>query len=110
MEQTIFYLPNKRKKFEKINYSDIIYLEGCINYTLIHLKNGQVKISPRTLLYHIQRSLNESFIRIHRAFCINKTYLETYDAVQTPQYLYLQGGIRLAVSRRKRKALDGIIM
>jgi DNA-binding LytR/AlgR family response regulator len=105
---TIFYLPNKRKKLEKINYSDIMYLEGSINYTLIHLKDGNVKVSPRTLLYHIQRSLDESFIRVHRAFCINKTYLETYDAELTPNYLHLKGGIRLSVSRRKRKALEGI--
>jgi DNA-binding LytR/AlgR family response regulator len=106
MEASIFYLPNKRRKFEKIDYSDILYLEGSINYTLIHLKNGQVKVSPRTLLYHIQRSLDESFIRVHRAFCINKTYLETYDAELTPDHLHLKGGIRLAVSRRKKKVLE----
>ncbi len=105
---TVFYLPNKRKKLEKIEYADILYLEGSINYTLIHLKNGNVKVSPRTLLYHIQRSLDETFIRVHRAFCINKTYLETYDAEVSPNYLHLQGGIRLAVSRRKRKALEGL--
>jgi DNA-binding LytR/AlgR family response regulator len=110
METGIFYLPNKRRKFEIIKYNDILYLEGCINYTLIHLKNGQVRLSPRTLLYHINRSLDENFIRIHRAFCINKIYLDSYDAVQTPQYLDLQGGVRLAVSRRKRKVLDEFII
>jgi DNA-binding LytR/AlgR family response regulator len=107
MESSFFFLPNKKRKYELIYFKDILYLEGSINYTLFHLKDGRVKVSPRTLLYHIQRSLDESFIRVHRAFCINKTYLDKYDAELTPNYLHLKGGIRLAVSRRKRKALEG---
>jgi DNA-binding LytR/AlgR family response regulator len=100
-----FLLPNKHRKFEKIPYSEILYLQGNINYTLIHLKNGQVKISPRTLLFHVNNSLNESFIRIHRAFCVNKEHIEHYDEKESGHFLKLKTGVQLAVSRRKRHVL-----
>lgn len=103
--QTHLLLPNRNRKTEKIQYSDILYLEGNINYTIIHLQNGKIKISPRTLLFHINNSLDDSFIRIHRAFCVNRSYIQTYDQKESPESLLLKGGIRLAVSRRKKKIL-----
>ena len=103
--ESYFLLPNKHRRFEKIPYSDILYLEGNINYTLIHLRNGKVKLSPRTLLFHVNNSLNESFIRIHRAFCVNKQYIENYDEKQNANVIFLKSGVQLAVSRRKRHLL-----
>ena len=103
---TFFPLPNKRRKIERIDYADIIYLEGNSNYTLIHLQSGQVKVSPRTLLYHINNTLNESFIRIHRAYCVNKSFIKEYDQKISPQFLLMNGGLKLAVSRRKKKSLE----
>ena len=102
--QTHFLLPNRNKQTEKIRYSDILYLEGNINYTIIHLQNGKIKISPRTLLFHINNSLDDSFIRIHRAFCVNRSYIQTYDA----ESLVLAGGVRLAVARRRKRVLVGV--
>lgn len=104
-KNSYFLLPNKHRRFEKIPYSEIVYLEGNINYTLIHLQSGRVKISPRTLLFHINNSLNESFIRIHRAFCVNKEHIANYDEKVNANILFLKTGIQLAVSRRKRHAL-----
>lgn len=104
-DNTCLLLPNKHRKFEKIPYSEILYLEGNINYTLIHLQSGKVKISPRTLLFHVNNSLNESFIRIHRAFCVNKDYIQDYNEKENANVLLLKSGIQLAVSRRKRSAL-----
>lgn len=103
-----FLLPNKHKRKDKIPFDDILYLEGNINYTLIHLYNGKVKISPRTLLYHIQHSLNDSFIRIHRAFCVNKKHLKDTQEVDIKHvtHLFLKDETQLPVSRRKRNALS----
>jgi DNA-binding LytR/AlgR family response regulator len=106
MQNSIYFLlPNKHRKFEKIPYSEIMYLQGNINYTLIHLQSGQVKLSPRTLLFHMKNSLNESFIRIHRAFCVNKEYIQNYDEKVNANIVVLRGGVQLAVSRRKRYTL-----
>lgn len=103
-----FLLPNKHKRKDKIPFDDILYLQGNINYTLIHLYNGKVKISPRTLLYHIQHSLNDSFIRIHRAYCVNKRHVKDTQEVDIKHitHLFLKDETQLPVSRRKRNNLN----
>jgi two-component system LytT family response regulator len=105
--QNISYLllPNKFRKLEKIPYSDILYLQSNSNYTLIHLQDGSVKISTKTLLFHINNSLNDSFIRIHRTFCVNKSHIQNFNKKENVDSLFLKGGIQLAFSRRKRRDL-----
>lgn len=102
---TYFLLPNKHRKFEKIPFSEILYLQGNINYTLIHLQSGKVKISPRTLRFHVNNSLDDNFIRIHRAFCVNRNYIQSYDEKESANFLLLTSGIKLSVSRRKKREL-----
>ena len=106
-ENPYFMLPNRHRKSEKIAYSDILYLEAAINYTLIHLQSGKVKVSPKTLLFHVNNSLNKSFVRIHRAFCVNRDYIQNYNEKDNANTLLLRGGIELTVSRRKKRALLG---
>jgi DNA-binding LytR/AlgR family response regulator len=103
-----FLLPNKHKRKDKIPFDDIIYLEGNINYTLIHLYNGKIRLSPRTLLYHIQHSLNDSFIRIHRAYIVNKKHIKDSEIsdIKHVTSLFLKDGTQLSVSRRKRNNLS----
>ena len=98
-------LPNKFRKAEKIPLHDIVYLEANLNYTIIHMKDGNVKLSAQTLLFHVNNYLDESFIRIHRTFCVNKIHIEGFDKPQSPKYLLLNGGTKLTISRRQRKNL-----
>ena len=102
-----FLLPNKHKRKDKILFDDILYLQGNVNYTLIHLYNGKVKISPRTLLYHIQHSLNDSFVRIHRAYCVNKRHVKDTQELDIKHitHLFLKDETQLPVSRRKRNSI-----
>lgn len=106
MEQNYpFFVINKKRKFDKIPYAEIIYLEGKINYTLVHLKSGKTKLSARTLKFHIEHSLNDSFWRIHRSFCVNSKYIEQYDEELNQGFLLLKSGAKLAVSRRMKHVL-----
>jgi DNA-binding LytR/AlgR family response regulator len=98
-------LPNKFRKAQKIPLQDIVYLEANLNYTIIHLKDGNVKLSAQTLLYNVNNYLDESFIRIHRTFCVNKIHIEGFDKPQSPKYVLLNGGTKLSTSRRQRKNL-----
>ena len=106
-QEPCFRLATIRRKFLKIPYQDILYLEGKSNYTIIHLSNGNFKLSPRTLLYHVQNSVDDSFIRIHRAFCVNKLHIEsTVLEERTKTHVQLDNGKKLAISRRRRKNLS----
>ena len=100
---TYFPLANRSGGMKKIQFSDIMYLEGSINYTLIHLTNGKVLVSSRTLLFHIEQSLNDSFMRIHRAYCVNKQYVRGVVKDYDSKYVMMEGDIKLSVSRRKGK-------
>ena len=104
-KNTYLTLPNKFRKSEKIPLTEIVYLEANQNYTLIHLQNGKVRLSAQTLLFHVNNYLDESFIRIHRTFCVNKNHIESFDKPNYPKYLLLNGGTKLSISRRQRKNL-----
>ena len=104
-KNTYLTLPNKFRKSEKIPLTEIVYLEANQNYTLIHLQNGNVRLSAQTLLFHVNNYLDESFIRIHRTFCVNKNHIESFDKPNYPKYLLLNGGTKLSISRRQRKNL-----
>ena len=105
LKTTFLTLPNKYRKSEKIPLSEIVYLEANLNYTIIHLKDGNVRLSAQTLLFHVNNYLDDSFIRIHRTFCVNKNHIMSFDKPQSPKYLLLNGGTKLTISRRQRKNL-----
>ncbi len=92
-----------RKSHEFISYSDILYLESDLNYTKIHLQNGVTKLSSRTMGYHIQHFLDDTFIRIHRSYCVNKNHITSFDYPKDPEYLILVSGKELSISRRKKR-------
>ena len=105
--KTYYKSPRSTPESEKIQLSEILYLEGCENYTYFHLLNGKRLISPRTMLFHIENSVNDSFIRIHKSFCVNKVFIGTID-FKYKEYVQLTNGKQLAVARRRRKILKEI--
>ena len=65
------------KKLVKINYQDIIYIEGLKDYVIIRLEQGRV-ITLQTMKSLEDKLPTQSFKRIHRSFIIN---LEKINAV-----------------------------
>jgi two-component system LytT family response regulator len=64
-------------KIEVIQINDLIYLQACSNYTELILKNGTVfKASKSLKTYFDQIESHPDFIKIHRSYVINKTYLK----------------------------------
>jgi DNA-binding LytR/AlgR family response regulator len=55
------------------------------------------------MLYHIKYFLDESFIRIHRSYCVNKKWVVGFDYPKYPEALVLIDGQELAISRRKKR-------
>ncbi len=105
----IFLNLPSRKNVDKISFADIIYLESSSNYTIIHLQNGKKKLSSRTMLYHIQNSLDSNFVRIHRAYCVNRNFILNYDYKLDPEIVQLATGKSLAVSRRKQRDVEKML-
>lgn len=87
-----------------IALTKIMYLKGDINYTQIHIINGQKLVTSRSLAYHIAHHLGEGFIRIHRAYCVNIAYISKIDT-DFFEFVVLTNGQELAVARRRKGIL-----
>jgi two-component system, LytTR family, response regulator len=89
------------KDSEFIPFSDILYLEGAINYTLIHLKNGSRKVVCRTMAHVHGQLASRAFVRVHRSYCVNTEHLHNTELKYNDPQLELCNGIQLQVSRRR---------
>lgn len=60
----------------KVNFDDILYVEGLSDYLKIHLSSDQ-KLVPRMTMKEITEKLPSSeFIRVHRSFIVPKARIQ----------------------------------
>ncbi len=86
-----------RTKFFK---EEIIFLEADVNYTKVHLRNGEKKLISYTLK-KVLDSLNEEgdYLRISHKHAVNQDFVDQIGQLN----ITLKNGTTLATSRRKRK-------
>jgi two-component system LytT family response regulator len=88
-------------RFELI--ADISHLEAAGNYTFIYFKGGERLLVCRTLQDMQDRlAAPYQFIRIHRSYLINVSYLNRYVRGKGG-YVILEGGANLTVSSSRRQ-------
>lgn len=81
--------------------SDIIYLEGDVNYTHIFTHHDKYTSSKSIKEFEEFLIAESSFIRIHRKYIINTKRLSYYEKGD-PFYVIMSNGARLEASRRKK--------
>jgi two-component system, LytTR family, response regulator len=91
-----------QSKFIRVLVKDIVRLEGVRNYTLIHLINGDVLLSSRTLKVYENVLSEAGFMRVHRAHLINLHCMKHYDELDLT-FAVMQNRDQITISRRKRK-------
>lgn len=97
-----YLLVPDHSRIHKVLIKDIVRLEGIKNYTLLHLNDGKIMISSRTLKVYSGILKEADFFRIHRAHLINMQFLRNYDETQM-LYAVMQNRDIISISRRKRK-------
>ncbi|WP_052354308.1 LytR/AlgR family response regulator transcription factor [Flectobacillus major] len=92
-------------KFQKIEIAieDIVMLQADSNYTHLYLSNGERFIFSRTIKLFEDILKGHTFERIHKAFIINCSHLQGYDA--DTESLYLSNNLRASISRRRKYLL-----
>ncbi len=75
-----FYI-NMNKRRVKVNFSEILYIEGLKEYVKIHVTREKLLIT-KMQIGHIQELLNEDFVRIHRSFIVAKKKVNSYNQVE----------------------------
>lgn len=91
----------------KVHLSEIIFLEGELNYTHLHLQNGKKITIARTLKIFEKALDSYHFHRIHRAFLINSKHLQSYNLILGEALM--TNNHKVIASRRRKVAFEGQI-
>ncbi len=67
-------------KIRRINFNDILYIEGLKDYVKVFVKNDTKPILSLTSLKQLEAKLPaETFMRIHRSFIVNLSKIDTIE-------------------------------
>ncbi len=69
---------NVNKKYHKVLFSDILYIESLKDYLRIHTTTDS--ITTKEKISEFVEKLPEGFIRVHRSFIVNKKKVTAYTA------------------------------
>lgn len=67
------------KKQHQIFLTDIVYIEACGNYSILHFKEGKL-ITQQSLSGFEKQLPNEQFIRVHKSFIVAKAKVQAIEA------------------------------
>lgn len=94
LSKKFLLLSGKGGKLERVNFTDIIYLESCVNYVTIISNLG--KYAKKISLNKIQKyELNDNFIRIHHRYVVNTVFISNTNLKEVT----LKNDTTLPVSR-----------
>ncbi|WP_447635475.1 LytR/AlgR family response regulator transcription factor [Flavobacterium microcysteis] len=85
--------------FQKISWTDILYIEGMQNYAKLHFKN-QVLVIHQTMISLEETLPKEKFFRIHKSFLVNIDHIDSIAGGRLSI-----NGQQLPISRTRREAL-----
>ena len=99
----LFVKGDTKNKYLRINYADILYVEGLNNYVLLHLPH------ERIATYQTLRELADTlpqppFIRVHKSFIVSLDHVRLLDG----NTLYVQDKL-IPVSDTYREALYRVV-
>ncbi len=92
---------HEKDKVRMVYISDIIYLEGDVNYTNIFTHQDKFTSSKSIKEFEDFLIAESTFVRIHRKYIINTKCLSYYEKGD-PFYVIMSNGARLEASRRKK--------
>ena len=75
-----FYI-NVNKKRVKVDFSEVLYIEGMKEYVKIHLSKDKFLIT-KIQIGQVEDLLNENFVRIHRSFIIARNKVTAYNLAE----------------------------
>lgn len=72
-----YFTVRSNRQTSRIEYEDLLYLESLGDYIEFHLENG-TSISSKEKISHMERSLPDAFLRIHRSFIVNRSKISSF--------------------------------
>jgi two-component system LytT family response regulator len=92
---------SKHRPQDVLPYHHIVWIEGQINYCVLHLNKGRSIIMTKTLK-NLEEILSDTdFIRIHKQHIVNRIFISSVS----PKSVLLSNGISLVLARRRKTVL-----
>lgn len=92
-------------KIRRINFNDILYVEGLKDYVKVYTKNDPKPVLSLTSLKLLESKLPEStFMRIHRSFIVN---LEKIDTIERSRIVF--GKVYIPVSDQYKEKFQEFV-
>lgn len=88
----------------QIGINEVMYLEAKVNYTVLYA-NGQKFTSSRTLKNFEMMLNTNDFVRIHKSYMVNTSFICKLIYAEKGGFLKLRNGVKLGIARRR---LSGI--
>ncbi len=103
MVQDRFIFLKSEYKLQKINFDDILYVEGLKDYVKIYLKDSSKNVMSLMNMKKIEEYLPKpEFMRIHRSYIVHVKEVETIDRFRMVignQYLPISDSYKDAVQK-----------
>lgn len=77
MQDDFMFIKSERRYF-KVEYKDILFVEGLKDYSIIQTKTNRIitRVNLKNLLEHLPREL---FLRTAKSYIVNVNHIESFD-------------------------------
>ena len=77
LDQGYFTIRSNRQTV-KIRFAELLYIESLGDYIEVHLLDGS-EVSSKEKISHMEHTLPDSFLRIHRSFIVNRDKISSFS-------------------------------
>ena len=98
-----YFTVRSNRQTSSIRFDDLVYLESLGDYIEFHLESGS-SISSKEKIGHMENSLPDGFLRIHRSFIVNRSKISSFSR----EYV-MMGEKELPISRSYKQKVVGIL-
>ena len=97
LPRSIELMSNHQKVMLDTNH--LVYFEALSHFVAFHLDNGQIVKAPGNLSEYKDKLMTDSFVQIHKSYCINLNYLSS----TRKNTVILDNNIELSIGRSKKE-------
>lgn len=76
--ETDFILVKSERRYHKINFSDILFIEGLKDYVIIHIEGDRI-ITKMNLKNIHEKLPRRQFLRINKSYIVNSRLIDSFD-------------------------------
>ncbi|MGW8315827.1 MAG: LytR/AlgR family response regulator transcription factor [Bacteroidales bacterium] len=89
-------------KIRRINFDDILYIEGLKDYVKVFLSHERKPVLSLATLKSLERALPaEQFMRVHKSYIVNLDQIQTIE-----RYRIIFGEVRIPVSEQYKSTFN----